>query len=364
MSIEAGLRYFEFTKTPTPVFTEDTIHPYLIDGVETVRRLLPFSASESAYLEATVKGTTDKTSLDRISLTVNQAAKRTDEKLATVAMGVSDYFAAYRALHSPWADGYVESLIAQTEARLNLSAVQPTVVLESMEKIEKKHSKLLGEILEEVPVAKKGEQKFIVVSGPFAAGKSETVHSRLDTNGVLEIDLDILRGRLLRGYDQTDQKDIQKIRTESWVFSDVLLKKALETGRSVLIQSALHRERWLNDVNFAYASKNKISLNIYMVLRPLSDCLVRNVKRGGRTVTFKDLAESTGGMRLLPRMLQKFGSSSHVVLMDYYPLIEASTGLSCVFGRKDYNELIDFAKSKSGGMKVEPQPVDITIEEQ
>ena len=53
-------------------------------------------------------------------------------------------------------------------------------------------------------------QKVNIIAGPFAAGKTEVVRTRLDDEDRLEIDLDEIREMLLEDYDAEDQKDIQK----------------------------------------------------------------------------------------------------------------------------------------------------------
>lgn len=365
MSLESGIKYFQSTQKTVPEFSESTIHPQLMDGVEVARRLLPFSPQESNYLDTLLAGMRTETSLWQINKTISTVAQRADEKLSSVAMGVLDYFSAYAALHNPNANILVKQMIDKTEAKLNLASIQTTMESMNPIDIEQKHSKIIKEILSEVPVAKKGHQKLVIVGGPFAGGKSETVHSKLDMSGILEIDLDILRGRLMTGYDQSSQQDIQMVREESWLLSDILLNKALATGRSVVIQTALHREkRWLTDINLNFAAKQGINMEIYMVLRPISDCLARNVKRNGRTVTFRDLIESTNGMAVLPKVIETFKNTQKVVLLDYFPLIDSTTGVKCVFARKEYNDLINYAELKRAKMHVQRQHVDIHVEAQ
>lgn len=364
MSIESGIKYFEATQKNVPEFSEKTIHPLLMDGVEVARRLLPFNETEAQYLDSLLLWDRNETSLWKINQTISGVAKRADDKLQTVAMGVLDYFAAYNAFHSKNAEVFAGHLVEKTEAKLNLDSVPTTLETRDPKEVEKKHIAIIDEILGEIPVSKKGNQRLIIVAGPFAGGKSETVHSKLDTRDVLEIDLDVLRGRLMTGYDQSNQKDIQKVREESWVLSDILLKKALQTGRSVIIQTALHRQdRWLNDANLIYANQNHINMDIYMVLRPVADCLARNVKRNGRTVSFKDLTESVYGMSVLPKVIEKFKNTNKVVLLDYFPLIESTTGLKCEYGRGQYEKLIKYAE-KQQAMHVQRQHVDIHVEAQ
>lgn len=364
MSIEAGLKYFDSVPGTALEFSLETVHPLLLEGVDVARRLLPLAPQEAKYLEDTVKGRIDKTTLSRINAAVSEAKTKVDEKLETVAMSVPDYFSAYSAFHKPGGDVLVNQMVEATERKLNLSSVVSTLATQTEEEVGKKHAGIINKILSRVRSTRPKDQRLVIVSGPFAAGKSETVHSRFDLGNVLEIDLDILRGMLMEGYDQSSQEDIQRVRGESWVLSDLLLRRALESGRSVLIQSALHRDRWLTDANLNFAQSKGIGMDIYMVLRPVSDCLVRNVKRSGRTVSFKDLTQSIGGMKMLPKIIEKYDNTQKVVLLDYYPLVQEGTGMICEFGNEDYVNLLDYAKRKQNNWHVQRQSVDIHIESQ
>lgn len=351
----------EFYKEPFPIPHGEAVHPLLMNGLPYVTTLLPLHGPEIRHLEKLFRSIKTPNSITHMNRVINEAENRAQKRLATVGMSTSEYYMAYNAFHIESGAIFVDRLVNQTEERLNLESVTPTTSLLTVDEVAKKHARIIEQLLEKVPVAG-NKQKLIIVSGPFAGGKSETIHSKLDLEGVLEIDLDVLRGLLMNGYDPTNQKDIQRVRGESWILSDIILRTALETGRSVVIQTALHREsRWLNDPNLIFASENHIDMEIYTVLRPIADCLARNVRRSGRTVSLKDLVQSINGMAVLPKLIEKFQNTRKVTLMDYYPLVEARSGTN-FFGKKMYNDLMTYAKAKK--MHIEEQDVDIQIESQ
>lgn len=321
--------------------------------------LIPRTKKES--ISELISGNFYDEAWSELSEIIKDSISETEDKLATIGLTMSQYLILYQASYQEDGLSIIEEIIDESEDLIERDEVIPTLLEVDREELINKHERIVEKILEKVSVSE--NQKVNIIAGPFAAGKTEVVRTRLDDEDRLEIDLDEIREMLLEDYDAEDQKDIQKVREESWMLSDLLFKTALETGRSVLIQTALHRkERWMNDKNINLAEELAIPIEIYMILRPFSDCLVRNMCREGRSVAIKDQYESMDGMSVLVDFIKRFQNIKKVVFLDFFPLLERETGRTCKISQKKYEALMNYAKHDALiEMEVREQKFDIEI---
>lgn len=206
---------------------------------------------------------------------------------------------------------------------------------------------IISEYTKDIPPAKevRKNQKILIIAGPIGSGKTELLR-QINPKDMVIIDLDVIRGKLDSKYNQTNQHDIRRLQEESWFVSDLILMKALEEGKSVVIQTPLHRRsRWMNDKRLLYAKKHGIPIEIRMILRPFTDCIERNLQRS-RSATLRDAYKSMNGMSVLIELVQKFGNISNVELHDFYSLKRESQLLNSVAFYDQYHKLMSYAAKR------------------
>lgn len=241
----------------------------------------------------------------------------------------------------------VKEILEKSEKKMDRKQVKASLATENPVEMQARHARIVHELIKNVPAASEIgiEQKIIIVAGPFAGGKSEILKHK-DLSNLVVIDLDIIRRMLSADYDPVDQRDIQRVREESWKLSDLLAMEALKQGKSVLMQTALHRrKRWLNDPCVNYAKERDIKIEIDMILRPVTECMNRNITRT-RSTTMKDLYQSMNGMDVLIKFVQKFGNVSSVNLIDFYPMLKETQSFSPLAFEYQYRKLIQYAKRR------------------
>jgi hypothetical protein len=266
----------------------------------------------------------------------------------------------------------LNNIIRRSEMRMRRDKVVSSIESrQEKRKMKFGHKRIIKELLEDIPIS--SNPTLTIVAGPFAGGKTEIIERLLKNEKSLIIDLDVIRQLLMEGYDPTDQAHVQRVRKESWIVSDMLLKKALKTGRSVIIQSALHRkERWINDEALLYAKRNGIPVKIEMILRPITDCIIRNLHRDRKTA-LKDLLESMNGMSVIIDLMRKFGKPSKeedqkpfedrmftTVLLDFHPLVKKEQVFLPKMFRDLYEKLIKFA-SNHPNMRIVDMEKDLSV---
>lgn len=227
-----------------------------------------------------------------------------------------------------------------------------------------RHKRIVENLLKETPTAKElgVQQRIVMVTGPMASGKSETYKNSLQSKEFVMVDLDEIRKYLMINYDPSNQNDIQRVREESWQVSDLLVMEALKQGKSVLMQTPFHRRsRWLKDKNIIYARDNHIPVEIYMILRPMHDCISRNIDRDKRSTSMKDLLASMNGMAVLMKFVKKFANVSKVTLIDFWPLLERVQHLSPKLHKAQYQKLRKYAELRSDIFVVEEQDSELEI---
>ncbi len=236
----------------------------------------------------------------------------------------------------------IANVISKSEQRMHRDNVIESVFETSAKELYEKHMSIVKMLLK--GVKKSRHQKLTILAGPYAAGKTEVFENRFNTyKDQVSIDLDKIRELLMVGYDPTSQEDIQKVRVESWMVSDLLLKTALKHKYSCIIQTSLHRKsRWIDDPSVRYAKKNGIPIEVHMLLRPVTDCLDRNMNRD-RSAAIRDLMDSMHGAATLIDFVKKFGKGVRVHLIDYYPLIEREQHILPVAFRDEYLSLLSYA---------------------
>lgn len=369
MSLEVGIDlYHQIGFGPLVENFREAETQEQIDLAEVAVTLLAMPTDQRTFLSDLIVSDVTAETWNSVGKIVGESISHTEDKLATIGLTMSQYIALYKASHEEEGQKIIEEIIAMSEDVIKRDEVIATVSVEDKKKLFKKHTQIVDQILKEIPTAKEQdrEQKIEIIAGPFAAGKTEVVRTRLEAKGFLEIDLDDIRGMLMKDYNPESQADVQRVREESWMVSDLLFRKALETGRSVRIQTALHREeRWLTDQNIILSQNMKIPIELYMVARPFSDCLVRNMVREGRSVALLDQLQSIHGMAVLTKFIKRFDNVRKVVILDFYPLIEKQTGMKCVVGRRMYEEMMHYAKNEAKiDMEVREQAFDIEVIDQ
>ena len=193
-------------------------------------------------------------------------------------------------------------------------------------------------------------QEIVIIAGPIASGKTEIYEKLYRDTGYVVIDLDIVR-QMLTDTDNPDQKTVDSIRTETWHVSDLLLKMALEQGKSVVMQSPMHRiDRWKIDPNMIFAREKAIPIKIHMVLRPILDCLIRNLSRT-RSAAIGDLVASMAGMELIYEFINTFKNITEVNFVDFYPYVKSNTGFLPVMYQTAYEKIHRLIKSKPGSCR-------------
>lgn len=280
------------------------------------------------------------------ALAITQTAKR-GKKLKTIGTSpekyVETFTSAYAGQMRP-----VKIAIEKSEKKLGLK--KKINIQKSREPITptERQLEIVSEYTKDISPAKEvgKNQKILVIAGPIGSGKTEILKQE-DTKDMVLIDLDIIRSQLDPTYDQTNQRDIRRLQEESWFISDLILMKALEEGKSVVIQTPLHRrKRWMNDERLLYAKRHGIPIEIKMILRPFTDCLERNLRRS-RSATLRDSFKSMNGMSVLIELVQKFGNISNVELHDFYHLKRQSQLLNSVAFYDQYLKLMSYAAKRN-----------------
>lgn len=250
------------------------------------------------------------------------------------------------------------NLVRKSEAALQRDKVHSSLDDADMHKMKARHRALVKQLLKEVPSS--ANPTLTIVAGPFSGGKSELIETLMKDKGKLVIDLDIIRQLLMDGYDPLNQDHVKKVREESWLISDLLLKTALKKRKSVVIQTALHRKkRWINDKSLEYARQHNIPIDVKMILRPISDCILRNWHRD-RKVVLKDLLDSMNGMSVVIDLVKKFGNNISVELFDFYPLLKNRQGIIPRLFRDQYERLIKFTGTRKN-IKIIDQLSDLAV---
>lgn len=276
-----------------------------------------------------------------------------DETGLTVVENVGLYVQAFLGERAA-----LSQLFQKSEEVLGRDIVKKSTSEMSERAMKQKHKGIVKTLLKEIPKNKK--PSLTIVVGPFAGGKSELIESELVNNESLIIDLDVIRQLLMPEYDPTNQDHVARVREESWILSDLLLRSALESGRNVTVQTSLHRaKRWLNDKSLKYAKKHRIPVNIKMILRPYPDCIARNWHRE-RKAAPKDLFDSMNGMEVIIDLVKKFGKRMNVELYDFYPLLQRMNGISPKMFRAEYERLMKFAATRKN-ISIVNQGADLAV---
>lgn len=238
----------------------------------------------------------------------------------------------------------IREVIDRSEDKMDRDDMPTSLDITSEEERELKHQGIVDSLLKNVKSS--WRPKLTIIAGPFAAGKTEIFQDRFkkDDKKQVVIDLDEIRGLLMEGYDPTNQQHVQYVRRESWIVSDLLFMTALKQKKSVVIQTALHRDRWLNDPAIIYAVSKRIPIEINMLLRPITDCMMRNIHRD-RSVAMRDLVDSMNGMRMIIPFVEKFKKRVKVNLIDFHPLIKSEQAMLPKFFQEEYKRLIEYANA-------------------
>jgi len=256
-----------------------------------------------------------------------------------------------------------KKLIKKSEKRIGRSRVKHSWSPDEAELHHAKHKKLVENLLQGIPRAKDvcETQKILILAGPYASGKTEVFTKAFENNNMLSIDLDLIRKLLKDDYNSENQLHIEQVRRESWIVSDLLAKEALRRGISIIMQSALHRKsNWMNDETLRYAKENNIPIEINMILRPVTECMTRNLNRP-RSVAMKDLYTSMNGVNVLIKLVQKYGNIAKVRLIDFYPLLRSQQMLSPKAFKYYYEKLIAYAKKKPEIFSIEIPDKDLEV---
>jgi predicted kinase len=245
---------------------------------------------------------------------------------------------------------------------MNRKRVKPSLSTEDPTAMAVRHREIIDALTKDIPPAKEvgQQQKVLIIAGPFAGGKSEILE-HMDTKNMVVIDLDVIRKMLSKDYDPTNQQDIQREREESWKVSDLLAIESIKQGKSIVMQTALHRRsRWLKDPTITFANENNIPIEICMILRPVTDCINRNIHRD-RSVTMADQFESMNGMDVLIKFVQKYKMVKSVSLIDFYPLIKNTHLLSPIAFQYQYMKLLEYANGRPELFKIHTSINDLAI---
>lgn len=236
----------------------------------------------------------------------------------------------------------INKVIESSEVKMDRDDMPTSLGLTTEDERVRKHTGIVESLLKNVKSS--WRPKITVIAGPFAAGKTEIFQDRfkMSDNKQVVIDLDEIRGLLMDGYDPTNQQHVQYVRKESWIVSDLLFMTALKQKKSVVIQTALHRDRWLNDPAILYAISKRIPIEVNMLLRPITDCMMRNIHRD-RAVAMRDLVDSMNGMRMIIPFVEKFKKYVKVNLIDFHPLIKSEQLMLPIFFQDEYKRLIEYA---------------------
>ena len=257
----------------------------------------------------------------------------------------------------------VKLRIKRSEKKLGLKKKKNNPKDSEIKTPTKRHLEIVSEYLKDIPTAKEGgnQQKILIIAGPIGSGKTELLR-QLKPKNMVNIDLDVIRGKLDPNYNQANQHDIQRVQEESWFVSDLILMKALEEGKSVIIQTPLHRRsRWMNDERLLYAKKQSIPIEINMILRPWPDCFNRNIHRQSRSATLKDTYKSMNGMSVLIELVQKFGNITKVNLVNFYPMFKQMQILNSEAFSDQYLKLMAYAAKRSDIFSVYKKSTDLHI---
>lgn len=295
------------------------------------------------------------------ALAINQVAKR-KQKLQDIGTSPKKYVKiftnAYAGQMRP-----VKMAIKESEKKLDLKKKKNNSKGSEIKTPTKRHLEIVSEYLKDIPSAKEvgNQQKILIVAGPIGSGKTELL-KQLKPKNMVNIDLDVIRGKLDPDYNQANQHDIQRVREESWFVSDLILMRALEEGKSVIIQTPLHRRsRWMNDERLLYAKKQGIPIEINMILRPWPDCLSRNINRQSRSATLKDSYKSMNGMSVLVELVQKFGNITKVNLVNFYPMFKQTQILNSEAFFDQYLKLISYAAKRPDIFSIYKKSTDLQI---
>lgn len=217
----------------------------------------------------------------------------------------------------------------------------------STEKYQKILNFYLGEKPEGRIVIPAPSQKIYIFGGATGAGKTELIKKMLSQVDAVNIDLDVIRELLMPNYDPTNQKHIALVREESWAISDEIFMEALRRGKSVIIQSSLHRrDRWIEDPGLQFAKNNNIPIHVEMILQTSVECTWRNLHRD-RSVILGDLLDSMGGMNVIDDLVQEYPNIAHVNIRDFYQLFKSKYGFLPKTHLEQYQSLMKKAKVKS-----------------
>ncbi len=238
----------------------------------------------------------------------------------------------------------INEVIERSEDKMDRDDMPTSIDLTDEVERELKHQAIVDSLLKNVKSS--WRPKVTIIAGPFAAGKTEIFQDRFkkDDKKQVVIDLDEIRGMLMDGYDPTNQQHVQYVRRESWIVSDLLFMTALKQKKSVVVQTALHRDRWLNDPAILYAVSKRIPIEVNMLLRPITDCMMRNIHRE-RAVAMRDLVDSMNGMRMIIPFVEKFKKRVKVNLIDFHPLIKIEQVMLPKFFQEEYRRLIEYANA-------------------
>jgi len=274
-------------------------------------------------------------------------ATRFEQKFRTIGTSPKNYVGiftnAYAGLMRP-----VKRAIKESEKKLGLKKKKNIQTSRELITPTERQLEIISEYTKDISPAKEvgKNQKILIIAGPIGSGKTEILKQE-DTKDMVLIDLDIIRSKLDPSYDQTNQRDIRRLQEESWFVSDLILMKALKEGKSVVIQTPLHRrKRWMNDERLLYAKRHEIPIEIKMILRPFTDCIERNLRRS-RSASLRDSYKSMNGMSVLIELVQKFGNISNVELHDFYPLKRESQLLNSVAFYDQYLKLMSYAAKRN-----------------
>ena len=145
------------------------------------------------------------------------------------------------------------------------------------------------------------------------------------------------------------------------MISDKLLMMAQKQGKSVLIQTALHRkDRWLNDVSLNFAQENEIPIDIEYIARPFEECLMRNAGRD-RLALLQDLYESMKGITTLKAMIEKFSMITKVTITDFHKLNREHSVYPSLAFEKLYLILRKLKNDYSEKVQIDPSEKDLPV---